>query len=120
VRLVLVAAASLLIGSACGVPSEPSKQAEEIESVAAEGSLLAHDAAEGGTTGPFVRVHAEALRELLRTLQPEVEVDVLRRLLLDTDRSLTQLADAPGDRARASRVERTLEKVAKVAAEYGA
>jgi hypothetical protein len=116
---ILALGCSLILLAGCGVPSEPSKQADEIESIAAEGALLAHDASEGGTTGPFVRVHADALRELLRALQPKVEVDVLRRLLLDTDRSLTTLAGAPGDRALASRVERTLSKVAKVAGKYG-
>jgi hypothetical protein len=37
------------------------KQAEAIESLAAEGALLAADVSEGDTTSPFARVHAEAL-----------------------------------------------------------
>jgi hypothetical protein len=44
------------------------KQAEAIESLAAEGALVAGDASEVGTTRVFVRVHAEALGKNARTL----------------------------------------------------
>lgn len=111
----LVCAAAL---TGCVVPSEPSKQAEEIGSIAAEGSLLAHDAAEGDTTSAFTRVHADALRKNLAKLAPKVRSDVLRRLILDADRALEDLRDAPGDQAGAGRVEKTLTKVSKVAEEY--
>jgi hypothetical protein len=44
------------------------KQAEAIESLAAEGALLAADVSEGDTTSPFVRVHAEALGKNAETV----------------------------------------------------
>ena len=116
-RASLLALAVFLLAG-CLVPTEPSKQADEIASIAAEGSLLAHDAAEGDTTETFTRVHAEALLEALAKLAPKVETDVLRRLILDADRALEELRDSPGDRAGAGRVERTLDKVSTVAEEH--
>jgi hypothetical protein len=118
VRLALLSAALAFVGAGCLVPSEPAKQAEEISSIAAEGALLAHDAAEGDTTETFTRVHAEALLKNLAKLQSKVEVDVLRRLILDAERALDLIRKAPGDRGWAARMERTLEKVSKVAEEY--
>ena len=118
VRVALLNAAVALLFAGCLVPSEPAKQAEEISSIAAEGALLAHDAAEGDTTETFTRVHAEALLKNLATLQSKVEVDVLRRLILDAERALDLIRKAPGDRGWAARMERTLEKVSKVAEEY--
>ena len=44
------------------------KQAEAIESLAAEGALLAADVSEGDTTSPFARVHAEALGKNAETV----------------------------------------------------
>jgi hypothetical protein len=117
-RVASLCAALLVCLAGCIVPTEPSKQAEEISSIAAEGSLLAHDAAEGDTTETFTRVHADALLKNLDKLQPKVEVGVLRRLILDADRALEDLREAPGDRAGAGRVQRTLHKVSVVAEEY--
>ena len=116
-RVVLCAAVLVLVAG-CGVPSEPSKQAEAIASISSEGSLLAHEVAEGDSTGPFTRAHTGALLDKLATLRPEVRSDVLRRLILDADRALEGLRDAPDDRANAARVERTLDKVSKVAEEH--
>ena len=58
------AVAVALVLTACQ-PTEVPKQAEEVASVAAEGALLAHGAAEGTTTDTFAREHAKALRTLL-------------------------------------------------------
>jgi hypothetical protein len=44
------------------------KQAEALESLAAEGALLAANVSEGDTTRPFVRVHAEALGKNTETV----------------------------------------------------
>jgi hypothetical protein len=44
------------------------KQAEALESLAAEGALLAANVSEGDTTRPFVRVHAEALGKNAETV----------------------------------------------------
>lgn len=112
----LLGAVLALILSGCLVPSEPAKQAEEIASIAAEGSLLAHDAAEGDTTQAFTRVHAEALRESLARLEPKVEAAALARLLERADAALAELAEPPAA-ARAARLERRLDEVATRAGE---
>jgi hypothetical protein len=109
-RVVLALLATLAV-SACVVPSEPSKQAEEIASIAAEGSLLAGDAADGDTTSAFTRVHANALRKNLGTLKPEVEAATLTQLLREADAALTQLAAAPSDEARAARLGHRLDQI---------
>lgn len=104
-------AAALVAG--CGVPSETAKQAEAVGSVAAEAALLAHDAAEGDTLGPYARVHAEALRKNLRALEPKIRDRALAQVARAVDDALTRLADAPGDEARAAALERRLEGAAR-------
>jgi hypothetical protein len=64
--LVLIASLGL---AGCGGASKTldaealQKEGEAIESLAAEGALVAGDASEGDTTTAFVRVHAAALRK---------------------------------------------------------
>jgi hypothetical protein len=116
VRLVVALLLSLVLAG-CGVPSEPSKQAEEIGSLAAEGALLAHDAAEGSTTATFTRVHAEALGKALRPLRPKLRREDLQELAADVARGLDRLAADPGDQADAARIERELKDAAKQAEE---
>jgi hypothetical protein len=106
-----------LICSACGVPSSPSKQAEEIASVASEGALLAHEAGGGDSFTAFTRVHAEALAERLSPLEPKIENERLAILLARTTQALETLAAAPGDEERAARLERALERLADEAQE---
>ena len=79
VRRVLPLLAALLLAG-CGQPTEPSKQAEELGSMASEGALLAHDAAVGSSTGPFTRVHSQALRTKLDQLEPYLKDEQLARL----------------------------------------
>jgi hypothetical protein len=107
----LVLCCSLLL-SGCLVPSEPSKQAEEISSISAEGALLAHEVEEGDVTSTFARVHAEALRKKLSQLEPKVDVQALARLIRDADAGLALLEDASGHEAS---VERRLGRIAKQA-----
>jgi hypothetical protein len=109
---------SALALSGCLVPTEPSKQADDIASVAAEGALVAHDAAEGDTTATFTREHAADLRSALAKLEPKVEVRELSRLLATTDRALGALEDDPGNRMRAKVVERSLDRASRRAARY--
>jgi hypothetical protein len=106
VRGALLLAAVLLAG--CGVPQEVPKQAEEVASVAAEGSLLAHDAAEGSTTETFTREHAKALRRLIEELQPAIENPDLGQLAAKVAEVLRVLAERPGDRDLAGTLERVL------------
>jgi len=69
--------AALVAG--CGAPGSLEQQAEEIESVAAEGALLAQGAAEEDTTATFTRVHARNLRDRVRQLEPATCDLCLRR-----------------------------------------
>ena len=85
----------LCLAVACGVPSSPAAQADEVHSVAAEGAILAHDAAEGDTRSAFARTHAAALRERLEKLRPEIRDDELARIEQRTTAALTSLEDDP-------------------------
>ena len=114
VRVAVILVVLLLAG--CGVPQELSKQAEEVHSVAAEGALLAHEASEG-SLDTFTREHAKALRKLLGQLQPAIDDDRLARTSDAVDAALADLAEHPGDRANASRLERRLGVAAKAADE---
>jgi hypothetical protein len=115
-RSVLASIAILLLAG-CGTPQELAKQADEVHSVAAEGALLAHEAAEGDTRGTFAREHAEALRKLLGKLRPAIEERRLATVADDVDSTLAELARAPGDRERAAGAERKLERAAEAADE---
>jgi hypothetical protein len=106
----------VVVLAGCGVPKEPAKQAEEVHSVAAEGSLLAHEAREG-SLDTFTSEHAKALRKLLGQLRPAIVEQRLARLADDVDRSLERLATNPGDRPLAGEVERDLDEAAKAAEE---
>ena len=115
-RRALFFAAALLLISGCGVPQELSKQAEEVHSVAAEGAVLAHEASEG-SLDTFTREHAKALRKLLGELRPAIEDERLARTSDSVDAALAKLAEHPGDRTDARRLERSLTDDAKTADE---
>ena len=70
----------------CGTPQELSKQADDVHSVAAEGALLAHEAAAGDTLDTFAREHAQALRKLLGKVRPAIEEPRLAAVSDDVDR----------------------------------
>ena len=126
-------ALSLLLVPACGGGGELSaealkKEAESIQSFAAEGALLARDVADGRSTAPFARVHAGELAnnaaKLEQTLAsalpaPGVEVDHDRavHLAARVATTLKELEQAPGDADAARRVQRELEAAAKQAEE---
>jgi cell division protein ZapA (FtsZ GTPase activity inhibitor) len=111
IALAVVLAA--LAAAGCGVPSEPKKQAEEVESVAAEGALLAHDASEGRTTATFTRVHVQTLRERLTVLRPKIVERELALIARDVDSALQKLEESPSD----ADVEAPLDEAAKAAGE---
>jgi uncharacterized protein YceK len=110
VRLLLVLAVVVLAG--CGTPHELRDQAEEVHSVAAEGALLAHEAAEGDTLDTFAREHVAALRKLLGEVRPAIDEPRLASVADDVDRTLAELVRVPGDRRRAAGAERKLERAA--------
>jgi hypothetical protein len=96
VRRALLSAALALVLAGCGQATEPTKQAEELGSVAAEGALLAHDAADGASTGPFARVHSEVLGEDVHKLEPKLKQRALIRLADEISGALEELPDQPG------------------------
>jgi hypothetical protein len=100
---------------ACGgEPSTQQEVAEEIASVAAEGSILARDLANGDSLGPFARTHARALEERLARLRTRAQGQ-LRRQLVEVTTSLERLASA--DESEAEREERLLRRLARSTAE---
>ena len=109
----VLALAFVLVIAACGVPSSPTAQAEDVHSVAAEGALLAHDAAEGDTTAAFTRTHADALRKRLDALRPKIARAELARVEERVAAALQRLADDPAG----ADVERDLADAAEAAEE---
>jgi hypothetical protein len=102
------------------------KETESIQSVSAEGALLAHDAADGRTTTPFASVHSGVLAESAdkvaqklesADVEPGLEQDRARvvRLATRIEEELDQLD--PNDRAAAQRIADELEQAAKAAEE---
>jgi hypothetical protein len=68
-RTLLFAAALAVLAAGCGSSSTLSaralaKQADSVQSLAAEGAMLAQDAAAGRSTGPYTRVHAADLHKV--------------------------------------------------------
>jgi hypothetical protein len=102
------------------------KEAESIQSFAAEGALLAHDVADGRSTAPFTRVHASELHEQAAKLEetlsaanaePALEDERAEAVELagDVAASLDQLERSPGDAELARGAQRKLETAAKQA-----
>jgi hypothetical protein len=125
--LVLIAAA------ACGGSSTLSesglrKQAEALQSTAAEGAILAGDVALDRSTEPFARVHSGELADqagssatsLHGATAPKM-LDADRKRAAATavriERALERLHDSPTNRAVARAVERELERDARTAAQ---
>lgn len=118
--LALVLAATSCGGG--GALSEKSlqTQAAAIQSLAAEGALVAGGAAEGRTTDVFVRVHSDDLlteaRKVEDKLASESAGGTLERKRRRSERlagrvaeELERLHRAPGDRALAARLKSLLE-----------
>jgi hypothetical protein len=116
----LLISAVLLAAAGCGGGGSVSqkdvqKQFGAIQSLAAEGALVADGAADGRTTDVFVRVHtgyldraAEKVATKLSSAQAEGAVDRDRaraaRLATEVADRLAALGDEPGDRAAARRI----------------
>jgi hypothetical protein len=112
-------------GSATLTEHSLRKEAEKVQSSAAEGALLAADVARGRTTEPFARIHSGKLAEqaksvanVLRTAKaPGIEAD--RRQAAATaaevEQALERLHSAPTDRVLAGRLQHALEREAAAA-----
>jgi hypothetical protein len=98
------------------------KEADAVQSTAAEGALLAEDVAGDDTTEPFTRIHSGELAELAKQTasvlregrSPGHEAE--RRSLLSraegTERALERLHASPTDRELARRLHLRLERLA--------
>jgi predicted outer membrane protein len=104
------------------------KEAETIQSFAAEGALLAGDVARGRSLSPYVRVHAgelakdaESVAEKLERAKatPAVRAKLPKavRLARRVEAALTRLESAPSDRDGARRVASQLDEAAASASE---
>lgn len=113
----ILVVALLLVG--CGTPTSVEKQAEEIASRAAEGALLAHDAAEGDTTATFTRVHADALRRKVEALASQIDHPRLARVARTVAAALERIGADADDRGAAIGVEIRLERAARTAEAIG-
>jgi hypothetical protein len=110
-RVLVIAVA--LAAAGCGAPSSVPKQAEDVASIAAEGSLLAGDVADRNSTSPFARTHARVLRSDAEELRKAIRQTELRSVADAVIAELTRLASSPSDRAAGARVERALEQAAQ-------
>ena len=124
-------ALGLLLLAGCGGGGSASqediqKQYEAIQSLAAEGALVADGAADGRTTDVFVRVHTGYLDEAARKVEAQLssarasgaaERDRVRaaRLASSVADELARLGDDPGDHGAAHRIQRRLERDAALA-----
>ena len=129
-RLLLISVV-LLVAAGCGGGGSVSqkdvqKQFEAIQSLAAEGALVADGAADGRTTDVFVRVHTGYLDKAARKVEGQLssarasgaaERDRVRaaRLAASVAGELARLGDDPGDRAGARRIEQQLQQDASAA-----
>ena len=125
------ALAALVVLAGCGAGGTLDrealqKEAESIQSFAAEGALLARDVADGKSTVPFTRVHAGELHEQASKLEqtlseakaaPAVGEELAQAVAVidDVVATLDQLERSPGDSELARGAQRKLEQAAKKA-----
>jgi outer membrane murein-binding lipoprotein Lpp len=99
----------ILVVAGCG--STASKQADDLQSLAAEGALLAHDAGEGDEWKPYRRAHVAELASEASSLQEQAKTRELTALARTIASDLDRLEHA--DRDEAKRLERRLDNAAK-------
>jgi hypothetical protein len=126
-RRTLPALIVLLAVSGCGggssvSRSELQKQFAAIQSLAAEGALVADGAADGRSTDVFVRVHTGYLDEAAQKIATKLssgadDRDRARgaRLAAEVSSRLAALGSEPGDRAQARRIAAQLRRDAAIA-----
>jgi hypothetical protein len=132
-RATICLAIAVLAMAGCGGGSTLSKkdlqkQAEAVQSFAAEGALVAQGAQEGRTTDTFVRVHTEYLTKAVKKVESELgskkaggSLDDKRARAMElaslVSDDLEQLHRDPGDRGLATRLRSELAKHAVTAEE---
>ena len=101
------------------------QQATGLQSLAAEGALLAADAARGRSTVTFVRVHAAELAQAAGTSETllakgrTADTRVLTALARRTAADLDRLSHSGSDRATARRLAADLGRAAATAERLG-
>ncbi len=124
-------ALGLLLLAGCGgggtvSKEDVQKQYEAIQSLAAEGALVADGAADGRTTDVFVCVHTGYLDEAARKVEAQLssasasggaERDRVRaaRLASSVAGQLARWGDDPGNHEAARRIQRRLDRDASLA-----
>jgi hypothetical protein len=98
---------SLVVLAGCG--STASQQGEELQSLAAEGALLAHDVREGDAWRPYTRAHTAELAEQASSLRSAAKDRRVRLLARVVARQLELLANA--DRRQAAQIETRLTRI---------
>jgi hypothetical protein len=122
VPLVCVVLAAGCGGSGALTQKELQKEAETVQSAAAEGALLASDVARDRTTEPFARIHSGVLVEQVKPATQALtqghvpgELEARRKQAARKAKAvvdaLEELHASPGDRAVARRVLRELEEL---------
>jgi hypothetical protein len=123
-RVVVIAAAFALAGCNGGTVDKHAltNDAATLDSIACEGSLLAHDVARGRTTKFFAREQAEELRiqssNFADALSRRKALPQIERKVRETASEAAKLAsvlqrlhDQPTDRSAGAAVERVLNKM---------
>jgi hypothetical protein len=129
-RRVVVLASALLLVAGCGgkgslSPKAVQQQAADLQALAAEGGILAGDAARGRSTSVFLRVHAQYLAKAAQTsvtaLAPggPPPAHRLAGLAEKVARDLDRLSRSGSDRAQQGRLADALTRAAKRAAKLG-
>ncbi len=118
---ITAALAAVLLLAGCGGQSALRQEAKNLQSLAAEGGLLAGDAARGRSTSVFTREHAgflvAAAKSSATTLAqgPRPLAKVAARVSDDLDR----LARSGSNRAEQRRLSADLTRAAKAVAKLG-
>jgi hypothetical protein len=126
--IVLVVAATSCGGGGTLSNKDFQKQAEAVQSFAAEGALVAQTVQQGRTTETFVRVHTEYLAKAAGEVESELgskhasgsleqKREQAAKLASLVSQNLDRLHRNPGDRALAARLRLGLEDSAAAAEE---
>ena len=115
------ALAGALLLAGCGGQSAVQQEAKNLQSLAAEGGLLAGDAARGRSTTTFTREHAGFLRAAAAASAKTLAQGPrpLARVAARVRDDLARLARSGSDRAEQRRLSADLTRAAKAAAKLG-
>jgi hypothetical protein len=119
------AVACALLVAGCGGQSPLSKEATSLQALAAEGNVLAADAAKGRSTSVFVRIHSGYLRTAAASSATSLGqrrgagAKRLAVLAKRVSADLGRLSRSSGDRARQQQLAHDLAQAAAAASKLG-